>query len=159
MCLRRFLEKLVMVQVNTNLWCVRCVKKSEFSEGFMRRCVGTVRDGGAGSLSFVLGVGSLRGASVEARGLPRWWGAVGKNNAARRLQVGRWAETLLVPELHFVVPSGLVQWAAAAALQPFVGGGPSRWYRWINLSEARFSPGAVVNVVDGIVLAVAGGKL
>lgn len=117
-------EKLLIVKANTNLWCVRCVKKSELSEGFMRRCVGTVRDRGAGSPSILLDV--FRGASVQTRGLPGRWGAVGKNNAARQLQVGQRTEALLVPELHAVVP---IQWAAAAALQPFIGGAPSRWHR------------------------------
>lgn len=146
----------VIVKSNTNLWCVRRVKKSEFSEGFMRRCVRTVRDRGAGSLSIVLDV--FRGATVQTRGLPGRWGAVVKNNAARQLQVGQRTEALLVPELRAVVPSGLVQGAAAAALQPFIGGAPSRWHRWIDLGEARFTASAVVNVVDVVVLAVAGCK-
>lgn len=151
-------------KVRTDLWRVRCVKKSELSEGFVRRRVGAVGDRGAGALSLVLGVGPLRGASVQARGLPRRRGAVGEDDAARRLQVGRGAEAFLVPELHVVVvvvpgPVQRAAAAAAAALQPFVGGAPSHRHRRVNLGEARFSPGAVVYVVDRVVLAVAGGKL
>lgn len=146
------------VPANTNLGSVRRVKESEFPEGFMRRRVGAVRDRGAGALALVLGVRSLRGASVEPGRLPRGGRAVGESEAARGPQVGRRAQALLVPELHVVVAPGLGH-RAAAALQPLPGGAPSRRHRRVDLGEAGLPPGAVVDIVQELVLPVAGREL
>lgn len=136
---------------------MRCVEKSEFSEGLVRRCVRAVRDRGAGSFPVVLHVGPLRRPPVQPRTLPRRRRAVGEDNAARGPQVRRGAEALLVPQLHVVVPAGLVQ--GAAALQPFVRGVPAHGHRGIHLREARLPSGAVVDVLYGVVLPVAGYEL
>lgn len=143
---------------NTNLWCVWCVKKSEFSEGFVWRCVRAVWDRRAGSFPVVLDVGPLRWPSVQPRGFPRWRWTVGKDNTARWPQVRRGPKTIFAPQFHVVVPSGLVQ-GAAAPFQQFADGVPSHRHRGINLRKARLSSGAVVNVLNGVVLPVAGCKL
>lgn len=144
---------------NTNLWCVRGVKKSEFSECFVRWCVGTVWDRGAGSFPLVLDVGSLRRPSEQPRGFPRWRRAVGKQYAARWSPMGRGAKAIFVPQLHVVVPPGLVQEAAAAPFQSFVDGVPSHWHRGIHLRKARLPSGAVVNVLNRVIFSVAGCEL
>lgn len=72
--------------------------------------------------------------------------------------MGRGTDAFLVPKLYVVVSAGLVQ-GAAAAIQLFVGGVPPQWHRGIHLREAGFSSGAVVNIVYGVVLPVAGCEL
>lgn len=71
--------------------------------------------------------------------------------------MSRGAEALLVPQLHVVVPAGLVQ-GAAAVLQPLAPGLPATWHGGVHLREAGLAPGAVVGVLDGLVLPVAGGE-
>lgn len=148
----------MIITPNTNLWRVRCVKKSEFSEGLMWRCVGAVRDRGAGSFTVVLDVRPLRGPSVQPRSFPRWWWAVCEDNTAGWPQMRRRTVTLFVPQLHVVVPTGLVQ-GAAAPFQPFVDGVSSHWHRGVHLREAGLSSGTVVNILNRVVLAIAGCKL
>lgn len=143
---------------NTNLWCVRGVKKSELSECFVRWCVRAVWDRGAGSFSLVLDVGSLRWPSEQPRGFPRWRRAVGKQYAARWPPMRRGPKAIFVPQLHVVVPHGLVQ-GAAASFQSFVDGVPSHWHRGIHLRKARLPPGAVVNVLNRVIFSVAGCEL
>lgn len=139
---------------------MRCVKQSEVPEGLVRRSVGTVRYRGAGALAVVLAVGAPRRAHIQPGALPRRRRALRRNHAARGAQVGRGSEAVLVPELHVVVPTGLVQWAAAAAaIQALLCGAASRWHRGVHLREAGLSAGAVVDVLDRVVLAVAGDEL
>lgn len=138
---------------------MRCVKQSEVPEGLVRRSVGTVRYRGAGALAVVLAVGGLRRAHIQPGALPRRRRAARRNHASRGAHVGRGSEAVLVPELHVVVPTGLVQWAAAAALQALLCGAASRWHRGVHLREAGLSAGAVVDVLDRVVLAVAGDEL
>lgn len=147
---------------DTNLRCVRSVKQSEFPEGLVRRSVWTVRYRGAGALAVVLDVGALRRARIQPGALPRRRRAVRGYHAARGTQVGRGSEAVLVPELHVVVSAGLVQWAAAAAvtaLQAFLCVAASRWHRGVHLREAGLPAGAVVDVLDRFILAVAGDEL
>lgn len=122
----------------------------------MWRCVGAVWDRGAGSFPLVLGIGPLRRPSVQPGAFPRGRRAVGKESTAP--QVRRGSEAFFVPQLHVVVPPGLVQ-GAAVTLQAFVGGVPSHWHRGVHLREAGLSPGAAVGVLDRVVLPVAGRKL
>lgn len=136
----------------TYLWCVWCVKQSEFSEGFVGRCVGAVRD--RGPFPVVLGVQSLRWPPVQRGRLPRRRRAVGEEYGARGAQVGRGAEALLVPLLHVVVPTGLVE-GADAAVQPFIGAVASHRPPGVYLHEAGVASGAVVNVLDRFILPVA----
>lgn len=140
------------------LWCVRSVKESEFSEGFVWRCVGAVGDRRAGRFPVVLHVRPVRGASVQPGGLPWRRGAAGEDHAARGPEVRGGSEALLVPQLHLVVPAGLVQ-GAAASLQALIHRVPSHWHRGIHLREAGLPPGAVVYVLYGLILPIAGGKL
>lgn len=149
-------------QANTNLWCVRRVKKSEFPEGFVRRSVRTVRYRGAGALAVVLAVGALRRARIQPGALPRRRRALCRDHAARGAEVARGSEAVFVPELHVVVSAGLVQRAAVAVAAPFqqlLRGVAPRVHRGVHLREARFSTRAVVDVLDRVVLAVAGDEL
>lgn len=140
--------------MKTNLWGVRGIKQTEFSEGFMGWCIRTVRDRGAGSFHVIMNVTPLRWTVVSLGTFPWRWRAFHVKSLFR---ARRWAKSLLIPGL--VVVSGSAKRAAAAwVLRPLIAAAP-HGQRGVQLREARLGPGAVVCIFDTVLFTITCRKL
>lgn len=133
---------------------MRGIEETEFSEGFMGWCIRTVRDRGAGSFHVIMNVTPFGRTVVSLGTFPWRWRAF---HVKRLFRARRRAKSLLIPGL--VVVSGSAKRAAAAqVLRPLIVAAP-HGQRGVQLSEARFGPGAVVRIFDAVLFTITCRKL